>query len=97
MKLRHLLILIVVAGSACSQRIEYPSAPNATAASGTVNINTAGADELEKLPHIGRKTAESIVEFRNTNGSYRRPEDILLIRGISETRFADIRPLIRVE
>ena len=62
-----------------------------------ININTASVDELEKLPHIGRKTAEAIVAFRDENGPFRRPENLLLIHGVSENRFADIRHFIRTE
>ena len=54
-------------------------------------------DELEKLPRIGRKTAESIVEFRNENGPFRRAESLLLIRGLSEKRFAEIRDLVTAQ
>ena len=49
------------------------------------------------LPHIGRKTAEAIVEFRTLNGPFRRPENLMQIRGVSETRFAELRPYIKTE
>lgn len=70
---------------------EYAIAPNA------ININTASTGELEKLPHIGRKTAEAIVRFRTENGPFRRPEHLLLIRGVSEKRFLEIRQFLRTE
>ena len=63
----------------------------------SININTATAAEIEKLPGIGRKTAEAIVAFRDENGPFRRPEQLLLIRGISESRFAEFRQFIRTE
>ena len=50
-----------------------------------------------QIPEIGRKTAEAIVAFRTENGSFRRPENLLLIRGISEKRFAELRPYLRTE
>ena len=62
-----------------------------------ININTATAEELEKLPHIGRKTAEAIVQFRTDNGPFRRPEYLMLIRGISEKRFAEMRTFLKTE
>ena len=81
---------------ACSARVDldrptFESSPNA------ININTASVEELERLPHIGRKTAESIVEFRDQNGPFRRPEHLLLIRGVSEKRFLELRPLLRTQ
>lgn len=67
------------------------------ASTATININTATAVELEKLPHIGQKTAEMIVQFRAENGPFRRVEQIMQIRGISETRFTEIRQYLKTE
>ncbi|MFT3745929.1 MAG: helix-hairpin-helix domain-containing protein [Pyrinomonadaceae bacterium] len=89
-----LLLCSIFAG--CSTRIEHSTA-NQESSTGTININTATADELEKLPHIGRKTAESIVEFRTMNGPFRRAEHLMQIRGISEERFQELRPFIKTE
>lgn len=62
-----------------------------------VNINTATADELQRIPHIGEKLAARIVEHRNARGPFRRPEELMLIQGISDERFRKIRPLLKVE
>jgi competence protein ComEA len=62
-----------------------------------ININTANETELERLPHIGETLARRIVEFREQNGPFRRPENLLLVDGISEKRFQEIRPLIKTE
>jgi len=64
---------------------------------GALNINTATVDEFEALPHIGRKTAEAIVQFRNDNGPFRRVEYLMQIRGISEKRLAELRPFIKAD
>lgn len=92
-----LTILFVVIVASCSSRVVYEPPHAAVISLKAININTATADELEKLPHIGRKTAESIVEHRKRHGAFRRVEHLMLIRGVSETRFVDIRPLVRVE
>lgn len=87
-------VLALLAG--CSQRVEYP--PTRLAASpDAININLATVDELERLPHIGRKTAEAIVAFREQNGQFRRVEQLMLVRGMSEARFAELRPMLRIE
>lgn len=82
----------------CTMRQAYqgsesinPALPDA------VNINTASVGELESLPHIGRKTAEAIVEFRTVNGPFRRPEHLMQIRGVSEKRFLEMRQFLRTE
>lgn len=67
------------------------SSPNA------ININTASADDLTRIPHIGEKVAAKIIEYREVNGPFRRVEQLMLIQGISDARFRKIRPLVRVE
>ena len=62
-----------------------------------ININKANADELEKIPHIGHSLAERIIAHRERNGAFRRPEQLLLVQGISDRRFRELRHLIRVE
>lgn len=62
-----------------------------------ININTASISELEKLPHIGEQTAQQIVEHREKFGRFRKPEYLLLVRGISDKKFRDIKNLIAVE
>ncbi len=70
---------------------------NNSAISGSININTATLEELQSLPHIGERTAVAIIEFRQTNGPFRRPQHLMQVRGISDKRFREIRPLIRTE
>ena len=94
-KATFFLLMLVVAG--CTSRIEYQLARAEPVASSAININTATVQEIEKLPHIGRKTAETIVQFRTENGPFRRVEHLLQIRGISEKRFAEIRQFLRTE
>lgn len=49
---------------------------------GKVNINSAPASELEKLPGIGPVKAAAIVSHRGKNGPFRRVEDLAGVRGI---------------
>lgn len=100
--LRHgLLVFVILSLGAvlfsCSTAEVYKPAANTVASTEAININTATVDELEKLPHIGRKTAESIVEFRTANGPFRRAEHLMQIRGVSEERFLELRPFIKTE
>ena len=62
-----------------------------------ININTASAVDLEKLPGIGKALAERIVEHREEFGHFRRPEHLIIVRGISERRFRALQDLITVE
>ena len=62
-----------------------------------ININTASEKELEKLPGIGRGLADRIVEHREKYGPFRRPEHLIMVRGISDKRFRALRDSITVE
>ena len=70
---------------------------NSQTTSTRINVNTASANELETLPGIGKGLAERIVEHRQKYGPFRRPEHLIIVRGISEKRFRAIRDLITVE
>jgi len=61
------------------------------------NINTAATKDLEKLPGIGKGLAERIVDHREKYGPFRRPEHLIIVRGISDKRFRVLRDLITVE
>ena len=88
------LLLLLCVVSACSSRTEYARVSEQPAPNNTININTASVAELERLPYIGRTTAEAIVAHRDQHGAFRRPEQIMLIRGVSERRYHEIRHLI---
>ena len=62
-----------------------------------INVNTASPEELEKLPHIGAKLARKIVEHREELGKFRKAEYLILLDGISDARFREIRSLVKVE
>ncbi len=63
----------------------------------TININTADAAELERVPRIGPKTAANIIRYRTENGPFRRVEHLMQVRGISEKRFLQMSPYLRTE
>lgn len=61
-----------------------------------VDLNTATAEELERLPGIGEKTAARIVAYRQARGGFRSLEDLLDVPGIGERKLAQLRPYVRV-
>ena len=98
LKIKTLTLLLTFSLSGCSTRQVYETSTDAVPPlSNAVNINTASVDDLEKLPDIGPKTAESIVNYRLANGPFRRLEHLMLIRGMSERRFLELRPYIRAD
>lgn len=61
-----------------------------------ININTASQEDLEKLPGVGPKTAQLIIDYREKNGTYKRTEDLLLIKGIGPAKYNSVKNLVTV-
>lgn len=59
-----------------------------------ININTATAEELVQLNGIGPKYAANIVEYRETWGSFKTPEDLMHVPGIGQKTFEKNKDLI---
>ncbi len=47
-----------------------------------ISINSAGFEELQILNGVGPKTARKILDDRRLNGPYRRPADLMRVKGI---------------
>ena len=62
-----------------------------------VNLNTANAEELERIPYVGPRLAEKIVEHRERYGRFRKAEHLLIIDGVSEKRFHAMRNFITID
>lgn len=106
-----ILVLLSLAAltlsSACVRRTRLTSTqPTATAAKNQlappnvtprINLNTASAAQLEKLPGVGKGFAQRIVAHREKYGPFRRPEHLIMVRGFSDKRFRAVRDLITVE
>ncbi|QRY84042.1 ComEA family DNA-binding protein [Tsukamurella tyrosinosolvens] len=72
-------------------------AAGATAtAAGTVNINTASATELDRLPGVGAATAAAIIAYRDKNGPFRTVDDLGKVSGIGDAKLAKIKPMATV-
>jgi competence protein ComEA len=61
-----------------------------------ININTATKEQLDALPEIGPVKAQAIVDYRNANGKFASPEDIMKVPGIKEGTFAKIKDYVVV-
>ena len=61
-----------------------------------IDLNAANEKELEELPGVGPTTAKAIIDFREKSGRFKRVEDLLTIRGISETKLRKMRPYLTI-
>lgn len=61
-----------------------------------VNINSATAQQLQSLPHIGAVKAQSIVEYRNEHGPFVSTADIMKVKGIGKATYEKLRYEISV-
>ncbi len=61
-----------------------------------ININTASLTELQKLPRIGIKIAQRIIDFRNKHGKFKKIEEIMKVKGIGEKTFEKLKDKITV-
>jgi competence protein ComEA len=81
---------VVLAAQAASG--EAPAEPP----SGVVNVNTATTQQLQLLPGIGPSRAQAIIERREQH-PFRRPEDLLAIRGIGRATLNRMLPYVVLE
>ncbi len=61
-----------------------------------VNINTADKETLTTLKGIGDVKAQSIIDYRNSNGNFKTIDEIMLVSGIGEKTFENIKNNITV-
>ena len=63
----------------------FALSPLALALPGSVNVNTAGPEELaEALDGVGTARAAAIIEYREKYGEFVTIEDLLDVRGIGQ-------------
>jgi competence protein ComEA len=64
---------------------------------GTVNVNTATADELQLLPGIGESRARAVIAMRKQRGGFKSVTELTDVKGIGDVALAKLRPFARVE
>lgn len=62
-----------------------------------ININTASAEELAQLKGIGPSHAAKIVAYREKNGPFKMPEDLMQVSGIGQKTIEANQEFIIVE
>ncbi len=88
-------IFVPAASSESSGPEGSPSVAGGTAveSTGRVNVNTAGASELQSLPGIGPALSQRIIDYRTRNGPFSTLDDLAGVRGISSRMVEELRDL----
>jgi competence protein ComEA len=74
-----------------------PPKPPGLTADGKVILNQATAEDLMRLPGIGKKRAEAILGLRARLGRFKRPTDLLRVRGLGAKRLQRLLPHLVVD
>ena len=102
------LVVVVLLGGAyyssraseATPRVVYSTALDEAVAEAQapllVNVNTAEAADLEELPEVGPSTAQGIVEYRESNGSFRSLDELEEVPGIGPKTLEKIKPFAGV-
>jgi comEA protein len=95
---KKLLTLLVILAMAAVSTVSLGAAEKQAAAGADklINNNTADAGQLISLPQIGPKMAQRILDFRKSNGNFKRAQDLMKVKGIGEKIFAKLQPLITI-
>lgn len=62
-----------------------------------LNLNTATYEELLTLPGIGPALAREILQYRESNGPFYFPEDVMDVRGIGSKIFQQLKDRVICE
>lgn len=107
--LKIFVLLLALAFASCAERegasvsnvavsnAAHAAAERTTPSKPCVNLNKATAGELMQMPGIGEVMSRRIIEYRERNGPFRRPEEIIIIEGFSEKKYRAIADLVCVE
>lgn len=68
--------------------------PAAAPSGALVSLNSGSAEQLETLPGVGPVTAQAIIDWRTTNGTFSSVDELLEVDGIGPKTFDKLEPLV---
>ncbi len=67
-----------------------------TPAEGSINLNTASASELDRLPGVGPVIAQEILRYRKVHGGFTSVDELLAVKGIGPKKLAAMRKFVKL-
>jgi len=83
--------------AACLAALLGGAAPAGAVAEGVVNVNTATAEELARLPGVGESKARAILEYRKERGAFKSVDQLREVKGIGDAALERLRPHLVLE
>ena len=93
-------LMLTLNATAADTKVESPDLSKSdklqTASIEPVNINKADVKTLATLKGIGKDRAQKIVEYREKNGPFQKPEDLMKVKGIGKKIFDQNKDFILI-
>ena len=83
--------------TACAVALAAQAADPQPGLTGTVNVNTATAEELQLLPGIGAARADALIDLRKQRGGFKSLEQLKDVKGIGDASLERLRPYVRFQ
>ena len=83
--------------TACAVALAAQAADPQPGLTGTVNVNTATAEELQLLPGIGAARADALIDLRKQRGGFKSLEQLKEVKGIGDASLERLRPYVRFQ
>ena len=90
-------LLLALSLPALTVEVEAVKEAANTETENRINLNTADVTQLQELKGVGPKTAEAIVQWRDSQGPFTSVDQLLAIKGIGEKTLAKMRDNLVVQ
>lgn len=87
-------LFLFVAYSGVSKRNFHEKNSSENAYRFQIDLNNASVTELQTLPGIGEKLAQTIVEQRESDGPFKITKDVLKVKGIGPKKLEAMTPFL---
>jgi competence protein ComEA len=86
---------VVAVGLLCGLTLGPIASQASEVGAGRINLNTASAAELARLPGIGPSKAQAIVDYRSRE-PFAKPDDLRKVKGIGDKLYDSIKDQVTV-